>query len=214
MQKLYIHPLPVRIWHWTNASGFIVLLLTGLQIRYAGPLDIIPFRLAVEIHNWVGFVLIGNFFVWLLFYLFSDKIGVYHPELRPAKYYRESFRQARYYAYGIFKGEPNPYHVSPYHKFNPLQSMTYQIIMLFLVPVQFFTGLLLWDVTRFAGAVEFFGGVRVVDTVHVLIFTFFVWFIFVHVYLATLGHSRTAHIKAMVTGYEEVETESTGEPGR
>ena len=34
MSKLYINPLPVRIWHWTNALGFVLLIATGLQIRY------------------------------------------------------------------------------------------------------------------------------------------------------------------------------------
>ena len=29
MHRLYIHPLPVRIWHWTNAVGFILMILTG-----------------------------------------------------------------------------------------------------------------------------------------------------------------------------------------
>ena len=24
MHKLYVHPLPVRIWHWINAIGFLV----------------------------------------------------------------------------------------------------------------------------------------------------------------------------------------------
>lgn len=211
MQKLYIHPLPVRLWHWTNATGFVALILTGLQIRYTGVVDLVSFETAVTIHNWVGFVLIGNFFVWLGFYLFSDKIRVYHPELSPTKYFRDSFRQIQYYGYGIFKGDPNPHHVSAYHKFNALQSMTYQIIMMLIVPVQFYTGLLLWDVTRFAGPVAFLGGLRVVDTVHVLIFIFFVGFIFVHVYLASLGHTPGAHFKAMVTGFEEVDEEETAD---
>lgn len=208
MKQLYIHPLPVRIWHWINASGFVILILTGLQIRYLGLVDVIPFEIAVTIHNTVGFVLIGNFFIWLLFYLFTDRIRVYHPELSPKKYFRDSLRQIQYYGYGIFKGDPNPHHVSAYHKFNAVQSMSYQIIMMLIVPIQFYTGLLLWDVKRFAGAVAFFGGVRVVDTVHVLIFIVFVLFLFVHVYLATLGHTRTSHIKAMFTGFEDVEDEA------
>jgi hypothetical protein len=45
----------------------------------------------------------------------------------------------------------------------------------------------------------------VVDTVHVLIFAFFLFFIPFHVYLATLGHTPTAHFKAMITGYEEMD---------
>ena len=29
MHKLYIHPLPVRLWHWINAIGFVLLIITG-----------------------------------------------------------------------------------------------------------------------------------------------------------------------------------------
>lgn len=205
MQKLYINPLPVRIWHWTNAVGFILLIATGVQIRYLDLVQVISFKHAVVAHNWIGFVLIANFFIWLGFYLFTDKIKVYHPELNPTKYFRASFRQLQFYGYGIFRGDPNPHHVSVYRKFNALQSMTYQIIMLLIVPLQFFTGVLLWDVAGFSSLVEMFGGVRVVDTVHVLIFIFFAGFIFIHPYLASLSQTPWAHFKAMITGYEEIE---------
>ena len=205
MQKLYIHPLPVRLWHWINAIGFLVLIVSGVQIRYVGMIDLMSFKTAVVAHSWCGFVLVANFFVWLVFYLLSDKIKVYHPELSPTKYFRATFRQMQFYGYGIFKGDPNPHHVSVYRKFNPLQSNMYQIIMMLLVPIQFFTGVILWDVVRFSTLVEMFGGIRVVDTVHMLIFIFFSGFIIVHIYLASLGHTPSAHFKAMVTGYEEVE---------
>ena len=207
MHKLYVHPLPVRIWHWINALSFIVMIATGIQIRYIGLIDIMSFKAAVDLHNGIGFVLIANFFVWFFFYLFSDKIRVYHPELSPMKHFTASFRQMKFYGYGIFKGQPNPHHVSVYHKFNAMQSMTYQIVMLMLVPIQFFSGVLLWDVERFQAGINLFGGLRVVDTVHVLIFIFFAGFIFIHPYLASLGHTWSAHFKAMITGYEEVEDE-------
>ncbi len=215
MEKIYVHPLPVRIWHWINAFGFVVLIVTGIQIRYVDLVGLMSFKTPVNLHNWIGFFLIGNFFVWFLFYLFSDKIKVYHPELSPVKYFRGSFRQLQYYGYGIFKGQPNPHRVSAYRKFNPLQSTAYQIIMILLVPVQFYTGILLWDLKRFAGTVELLGGVRVVDTVHVLLFIFFTGFIFIHVYLASLGHTPSAHYRAMFTGYEDIEEEPRhGEPTR
>jgi thiosulfate reductase cytochrome b subunit len=86
--------------------------------------------------------------------------------------------------------------------------MMYQIIMILLVPIQFYTGVLLWDVARFSSLVDMLGGVRVVDTIHVLLFIFFCGFIIVHVYLASLGHTPSAHFKAMLTGYEEVEEEA------
>ena len=36
MAKVYINPLPVRIWHWTNAVGFVLMILTALQIDISG----------------------------------------------------------------------------------------------------------------------------------------------------------------------------------
>lgn len=208
MHRIYLHPLPVRVWHWINAIGFVTMILTGTQIRYIGLIDLLSFRTAVTLHNWVGLLLIGNYFVWLLFYLFSDKIRVYHPELSATKHFRDTFRQLQYYGYGIFKGTPNPHHVSAYDKFNPMQSMMYQVVMLLLVPLAFVTGVALWDLKGFAAAVEFFGGVRVVDTVHVLIFIFFVFFVLFHVYMGSLGHTVSAHYKAMfLTGYEDVDEE-------
>lgn len=205
MQRIYVHPLPVRIWHWINALGFVLLIVTGVHVRYAGQLELMSFRSAIALHNVTGFALICNYFIWLVFYLFTDKIRVYHPELNPLTHFRNAMKQAMFYGYGIFKGEPNPHHVSAYHKFNALQSMAYQIIMILLVPIQFYTGVLLWDVNRFSGTVELLGGVRVVDTIHVLLFVFFTAFIFIHPYLASLGHTPSAHFKAMLTGYEEVE---------
>jgi thiosulfate reductase cytochrome b subunit len=204
MPRLYINPLPVRIWHWINALGFVTLILTGVHIRYADLVQLVSYASAVRVHNGVGFVLIANYFVWLGFYLFTDKITVYHPELDPKKHFAASFRQAVYYGYGIFRGQQNPHHATAHHKFNALQSVLYQIIMMILVPLQFYTGLVLWDLDFFGGSVALLGGVRVVATIHVLLFIFFTAFIFGHVYLATLGPKPSTHFKAMLTGYEEV----------
>lgn len=205
MTKVYVNPLPVRIWHWANALMFIILIVTGVQIRYLDIFSLMSFRTAVVVHNWVAFALIANFFIWLLFYLFSDRNKAYHPEFNIVKLADQSLKQMLYYGYGMFRGEPNPHHIDPYNKFNPLQRMLYQILMLFLLPLQFATGLMLWDVKRFQPYIDMVGGVRVVDTVHVLIFIFFVFYMFFHPYLATLGHTPTAHIKAMITGYEDDE---------
>jgi len=212
MSKVYVNPLPVRIWHWANALMFIILIVTGVQIRYLDIFSLMSFRTAVVVHNWVAFALIANFFIWLVFYLFSDRNKAYHPEFNILKLADQSLKQMLYYGYGMFRGQPNPHHIDPYDKFNPLQRMLYQILMLFLLPLQFATGLMLWDVKRFQPWIDMVGGVRVVDTVHVLIFIFFVFYMFFHPYLATLGPTPTAHIKAMITGYEEEHEEQDAQP--
>jgi thiosulfate reductase cytochrome b subunit len=206
--RIYLHPLPVRIWHWTNAATCVMLLLTGVQLRYVGLIDVVSFRTAVIMHNYLGFLLIANFFLWLGYYLSSPRIRTWHTELNPVKYFQGALSQTLYYTWGIFKRATPPFRPSIYHKFNPLQAMTYQIIMFVVLPIQAVTGLMLWNLFGFSRAVAFVGGVRVVDTVHVLIFIFFVFFIPAHFYLGTMGRRPTSHFKEMYTGYEEEEADT------
>ena len=201
--KLYINPLPVRIWHWLHALGFVTLILTGIQMRYSAYINVLDFETAVRTHNWVGFAIIGNYFIWLVFYLFTEKITNYHPELNPKKFFEKAMAQMQYYGYGIFKGEPSPHKVVPHDKFNPMQSITYQIVMLIVVPIQFLTGIMMWDVKRFEGWINAVGGLAVVDMVHVVIFIFFVSFVMIHAYMGALGQKPSSHFKEMFTGYEE-----------
>ena len=57
---MYVHPAPVRVWHWVNAVGFIVLILTGIQIRFAEMVDWFSLEEAIKLHNYVGFVIIAS----------------------------------------------------------------------------------------------------------------------------------------------------------
>lgn len=204
MHRTYLHPLPVRIWHWANAVCFIVLIVTGAQIRYRGILDWMAFSTAVNLHNLFGFLLIGTFLLWAVYYAVSGMLKVYVPDiLHLVQYLAATLRQARYYGYGIFVGEPNPHHAAPDRKFNPLQQAAYFSIMFFLLPVQIITGALLWDIDRFAAFIDLVGGIKIVSGVHLLLTFFFTAFFFVHLYLTTLGRTPLEHITAMFTGYEE-----------
>jgi thiosulfate reductase cytochrome b subunit len=203
MKKIYLHPLPVRVWHWINALSFLVLIVTGLQIRYRDVIQITSFKTAVDIHNIFGFTMIFNFFIWLLYYLLSGKIKIYMPDFGLKGFIEGSLRQAKYYGYGIFVGDKNPHHSTPDNKFNPMQQMAYLNIMMLFLPIQMVTGLLLWDVKGFSKWIILAGGVKIVATIHVFLFLFFTSFLFVHVYLATLGHTPLSHIKAMFSGFEE-----------
>jgi thiosulfate reductase cytochrome b subunit len=198
---LYVHPAPVRIWHWVNAIGFVFLVITGLQIRFADTLSIFPLEHAIRIHNYVGFVVIGAYGLWVSYYFGTMKIKIYFPNLRT--FVPDAIRQIQYYGNGIFKGDPNPHHMTPDHKFNALQQKAYLGIMFIFLPAQMITGLFLWRVKNFENYIALLGGIKIIDTVHVLLFFFFTAFMIVHFYLATLGHTPTAHFKAMFTGYEE-----------
>ena len=204
MKKVFLQPMTVRIWHWVNALSFFVLVATGVQIRYRDIPNLTTFKTAVDVHNFFGFLLIADFLLWLVYYVFTGKIRVYVP-MYPKEFIVGALRQMRYYGYGIMIGEKDPHHATPEEKFNPLQQSAYFMVMLILMPLQVVSGILLWDIRMFVGWIEMLGGLRVVDIVHVVAFFLLTAFLFVHVYLTTLGRTPLAHIKAMFTGYEEVE---------
>jgi thiosulfate reductase cytochrome b subunit len=205
MPRIYLHSLPIRIWHWVTALACVILFLTGVQLRYVGAVMVVPFKTAVIIHNWTGLFLIATFLLGIGFYLRTDGIAVFRAEMHPAKFIRDTIAQALYYGYGMFKGAPDPFHVSVEQKFNPLQAVTYQAVMLLVLPIQCITGLLLWNLVGFSGLVALLGGVRVVDSVHVLIFVFFGLFLPFHSYLGTLGRTPSQQYVEMITGYGEEE---------
>jgi thiosulfate reductase cytochrome b subunit len=204
MKKIYLHPLPIRIWHWVNALGFIILILTGTQIKLGNKINLFSFETAVDIHSWLGFILLANYFIWLVYYLLTFKIKIYIPPLHhPIEFAKKAIRQAKFYGYGILIGDENPHHCTPDNKFNPMQQVSYLMIMVALIPVQIITGLFLWDPNLFGPVVNLIGGIQIADTIHILLWIFFSAFIIVHFYLATLGHTTWAHIIAMFSGYEE-----------
>ena len=63
---MYVHPAPVRVWHWVNAVGFIILIITGIQIRFAEMVNWFSLEEAIKLHNYVGFVVIA---VWPMGFL-------------------------------------------------------------------------------------------------------------------------------------------------
>ena len=203
MKRIYLHELPVRVWHWINAGSFFLLIATGIQIRYRDIVHLTSFKTAVDVHNIFGFVLIANFCLWALYYVLSRRLKIYIPDPNLKNFIKGTIRQARYYAYGIFVGEANPHHATPDSKFNPMQQIAYFNIMLLLMPMQIATGLMLWDIKLFSGWISVAGGLKVVDMVHLFLSIFFAAFLFVHIYLASLGHPWTQHLKAMFTGYED-----------
>ena len=208
MIKVYLHPLPIRIWHWVNALAFIILIVTGAQVRFGNVMHLFSFETAVTIHSLTGFILVGNYFIWLVYYLLTGNIKIYIPPLNhPVEFAKKAIVQAKFYGGGIMVGSHNPHHSTPDHKFNPMQQVSYLMIMVLLIPLQLITGLLLWDPKLFSPIINVAGGIQIIEIVHVLLWIFFSAFIIVHFYLATLGHTTWAHIIAMFTGFEEEEEE-------
>lgn len=203
---VYLTPTPIRIWHWLNALGIVTLCLTGLQIRYPEYVTMFgAYKGAIRLHNTAGIVVGISYTLWFFYYAFvsGTLLKLYLPTVDDLK--RGLFRQALFYFFNYFLGRPNPHHSMPDNKFNPLQKTAYLMIMLVLLPLVIVTGVLLLNLAPLGWLVFFIGGTKYVGIIHYLIACCFCAFLFVHIYLATLGHTPFAHFKPMMHGWEEVE---------
>jgi thiosulfate reductase cytochrome b subunit len=207
-KMIYLHPLPVRVWHWLNAFGIITLCLTGIQIRFPEYVNLFgSYRSAIVIHNWAGLIVAFSFSIWFFYYSMSARnLGeIYVPNAEDLKH--GILRQVGFYFFLYFFGRPSPHHATPDNKFNPMQKSAYLAIMFVLMPIVSLTGILLMNVSPLRELILAAGGLKLLDVLHYLTACSLGAFLFTHVYLTTMGHTPLAHTKAMVTGWEEVEEE-------
>ena len=197
-----LYSLHERVCHWIQAFALILLVLTGFAIHYPDRFGIFGSMVrALNWHSWIGFALIGNAFLGLFYHFTAEKYHHFLP--RMDDFTEGAVRQARFYLYGIFKGEPHPFETTSRHKLNPLQRVTYLSLLNILLPYQILTGVLMWGVARWPAAFAKAGGLRILGPAHSLGAYVFLAFLIGHIYLASTGKTPISLLRAMITGYEE-----------
>jgi thiosulfate reductase cytochrome b subunit len=203
-ERIYMYHSYERFWHWLQTALIVILLLTGLVIHRPDLFGGLSFHGLVTIHNVSAAILAINAFLSLFYHLTTGEIRNFIP--RPYGFFDDAIVQTKYYLRGIFKREPHPFEKSPERKMNPLQQVTYLGILNVLLPLQGITGILMWGVQKWPRVATFLGGLPNLAAFHTLVAWFFAAFIVAHVYLTTTGGTRALDsIKAMVTGWEDVE---------
>jgi len=194
-----MYPAGLRLWHWSNALLFLLLAITGLRMHFGGREDpILSFETAFNVHNMSGVVLVIGGILYFVMNAWTGNAGQYLR--KPMDGMKGIVRQVRFYLFGIFRGEPHPYHSTPSRKFNPLQLVTYAGVMYALFPVLVLSGVVL----LFPGAIpDRIGGkpgVFWVATIHYLSAAAGILFLLGHLYLATMGDRIGYLLSAMLTG--------------
>lgn len=201
-KKLYLYPVWIRLWHVTNALMFIVLILTGISLHYAQMGDgVFSFKLSVRLHNICALILTLNYGVFVLGNMFTGN-GAYYRKWRK-NIWPKLWKQAHFYAIGIFKGDPHPFPVTKKQKFNPLQKVSYVFAMYFGMPVLIISGLLLMFPERISTTIFNISGLLFYDTLHIVIGFVLSIFLLIHLYTCTLGDKPGTLFKSMVNGYHE-----------
>jgi thiosulfate reductase cytochrome b subunit len=198
---LYLYPVWVRIWHMTNAILCLILIVTGLSIQFSSPLTVVKFSAAVTVHNIAGVLLSISYLLFFFGNLFSENGKHYVIPMKGT--IERLMKQFRYYTFGIFKKEQAPFPVSKEEKFNPLQQLTYVMLMYIFVPFVIITGfgLLYPEIT--VNSVFGFSGLDLTDLLHIVAGFFISLIMVVHVYFCTIGKSPTSNFKSMINGYHE-----------
>ena len=111
---------------------------------------------AIRWHFWIGFALIVNAFLGIFYHLTAEKYHHFLP--RMDDFTGAAVQQARFYLYGIFKGEKHPLETDPRRKLNPLQKITYLALLNILLPYQIVTGVLMWGADRWPELFDRIGG--------------------------------------------------------
>ena len=203
MQKqTYIYRSFERFWHWSQALLIFFLMLTGFEVHSS--FELLGFENAIKWHNIAGWA----FLILIIFAIFWHFVtGEWKQYIPTIKFLKE---QIQFYISGIFKGAPHPTNKTRYNKLNPLQRLTYLGLKLLVIPVQVITGFIYMyflypDNQLNIGDIE---GIALIHTAGAFALIIFV---IVHVYLTTTGHSVTASISAMITGWEVVDVDEKEE---
>ncbi len=208
----YLYTGAERFWHWLQMVAILGLLLTGLIIHNPDLFGGFSFRYLVLTHTVLGWILVANFVFALYYFLASDYFKQFVP--RPQGFFTQMLMQARFYVWGIFRGEPHPFKKTFWDKLNPLQRMAYFGLIVVLLPIQMVTGIWIWAVRVWPAAATLLGKATMVWVVgaHTLDAWLIASFVVGHVYLTTTGSHPLEYIEAMITGWEDVEVDEDEAP--
>ena len=201
-ERIYLLPVWLRVWHWTNAVLMLVLAATGASLHFAGAnAMLVPFSLAAKIHDIAGVCLIATYAFFVVANIVSGNWWQYVP--KPPGVLARCWRQTVFYCWGIFRGEPEPYPPSKEANFNPLQAIVYWSVMYLLVPVVILSGVIFMFPHLAPEKAFGLDGLLPVAMVHYLSGAAVVLFMISHIYLGTMGARPTSLFKMMFTGWHE-----------
>jgi thiosulfate reductase cytochrome b subunit len=180
-----LHPLGLRIMHWTNAAAMIVMITSGWGI-YDDYVIIhgLHFPRAMRLGAWAAPSLLWHFAgMWLLalnglaYLIYGTVTGRLRKRLLPIR------------AAALIRSVRDSVRLQMRHDdltvYNDVQKLLYIIVLLAGV-WQILTGLLIWKPVQFSTAVSALGGFQAVRIEHFIGMSVIVAFLIVHVALSLI----------------------------
>ena len=205
-RKVYVYRAFERFWHWLQAILIIFLAFSGFEIH--GSYSFFGFEEAVFYHNIAAYLFIVLIVFAIFWHFTTGEWKQYVPT------YKNLVSQMRYYLFGMFKNEPHPTKKTVLRKLNPMQKLTYFGLKVLVIPIMVSSGIL-YMLYRYPQRHEIMylniDSLEVIALVHTFAAFMLISFVIVHLYLITTGETITSNLKAMFTGYEELEDDENEE---
>jgi thiosulfate reductase cytochrome b subunit len=190
-----VQPVWVRVTHWLNALGAILMVMSGWRIYNASPLFDFRFPDSVTLGGWLGGALQWHFAaMWLLginglVYLL---LNVVTGRVR-SRFWPLSVRQLLSDFAAALRGHLS--HDDP-ARYNAVQKAAYMGAVILLV-VMVLSGLVLWKSVQFPWLRALMGGYDGARLVHFLAMSGLVFFFLVHVTMVAIVPKT---LRAMILG--------------
>jgi thiosulfate reductase cytochrome b subunit len=205
-KQIYIYKSFERFWHWMQAILIFFLAFTGFEIH--GTYTFFGFRDAVRYHNIAAYMFIGLIVFAIFWHLTTGEYKQYIPTFENIK------AQLNFYIFGISRNAPHPTKKTILSKLNPLQKLTYFGLKILVIPLSVTSGLL-YMFYRYPSkhGVEAINiqTLQFIAIFHTIAAILLIAFLVTHLYLITTGETITSNLKAMLTGFEELEDEHPSE---
>jgi len=201
--KIYFYPIWLRIWHGINALGILVLIFTGINMQFSNPkFELMNFELAVNLHNICGIMITVNYLLFFFGNMLTSNKKYYRLKLKGL--IKRLSLQIGYYTSGMFKNQQPPFPLSEKRKFNPMQKVSYLIVMYFFVPVLIITGLALLFPETIIEKVYSVSGIFLTAIFHASLGFLVSIFLVVHLYVASIGKHPLNNFKSIINGYHDL----------
>ncbi len=191
-----LHPLPLRIMHWTNAVAIFIMIGSGWKIYNDDVIfGFLHFPDWLVIGKWAQYGLQWHFFGMWIFVL--NGLAYISYGIATGRFRRKLFPISLGELFATI-GDALRFrlrHDDLIH-YNAVQKMLYLGVMLVGILIVI-SGLALWKPIQFSALADLFGSFQTIRLVHFLCMSAIVAFILVHVTLALLVPQS---LVAMVTG--------------
>jgi thiosulfate reductase cytochrome b subunit len=190
-----IHPVWVRVCHWTNAVAMVIMIMSGWQIYNASPLFSFLFPKTITLGGWLAGALLWHFAaMWLLainglvYVVLGFASGRFRRKLTPITP-SDVLADTKAALTGKLAHDD-------LSKYNSVQKLLYAGIILVGVLIVL-SGLAIWKPVQFSYLTALFGGYDIARYVHFFAMASIVLFLIVHVVMALLVPKS---LRAMFTG--------------